>query len=52
VPGGSVALGIHFLYSHPEAGSMVAKLLSKGTNPKLIVPAVIKIIDDQRHSEQ
>jgi hypothetical protein len=52
VPGGSLALGMHYLFLHPEAGSMVAKLLSKGTNPKLIVPAVIKIIDDQRHSEQ
>jgi hypothetical protein len=34
IPGGSVALGIHFLYSHPEAGSLVVKLLVKGTDPE------------------
>lgn len=52
VPGGSVALGLHFLYSHPEAGALVAKMVSKGANPKLIVPAVIRIIDSQRQESQ
>lgn len=52
VPGGSVALGLHFLYSHPEAGALVAKMVSKGANPKLVVPLVIRIIDSQRQDSQ
>ena len=51
IPGASVGLGIHFLFSHPEAGALVAKGLSKGLNPKLVVPAVIKLIDSQRESK-
>jgi hypothetical protein len=34
IPGGSIALGLHFLYSHPEVGQIVAKGLSKGLNPR------------------
>jgi hypothetical protein len=41
IPGGSVALGAHFLFTHPEAGQLVVKALSKATNPKLVMPAVI-----------
>jgi hypothetical protein len=52
VPGGSIALGLHFLYSHPEAGSLVARLVSKGANPKVVVPAVIRILDSQREQGQ
>jgi hypothetical protein len=52
VPGGSIALGLHFLYSHPEAGALVAKGLSKGLNPRVIVPAVIQILDSQRQENQ
>ena len=52
VPGGSAALGIHFLYAHPDIGQYVAKALSKGTNPKLIVPAVINLLDAQRQTNQ
>jgi hypothetical protein len=51
IPGGSIALGLHFLYSHPEAGALVAKGVSKGLNPKLIVPAVIHLIDSQRQDQ-
>jgi hypothetical protein len=51
IPGGSLALGAHFLYSHPEAGSLVVKALSKGTNPKLVVPAVLQLLQSQRESE-
>jgi hypothetical protein len=51
IPGGSVALGAHFLFTHPEAGQLVVKALSKGTNPKLIVPAVIQLIDSQRRDQ-
>lgn len=52
VPGGSAALGIHFLYAHPEIGQYVAKALSVGTSPKLVVPAVIRLIDQQRQDNQ
>jgi hypothetical protein len=52
VPGGSAALGIHFLYSHPDIGQYVAKALSKGTNPKLVVPAVVKLLDSQREQNE
>lgn len=52
VPGGSLALGLHFLYSHPEAGAFVAKGLSSGLNPRAIVPVVIRIIDSQREQGQ
>jgi hypothetical protein len=52
VPGGSVALGIHFLYSHPQAGSFVATALSRGLSPKLIVPVVNAMIDAQRGDKQ
>jgi len=52
VPGGSIALGLHFLYSHPEAGALVAKAVSKGLNPKAVVPAVIRILDSQREQGQ
>jgi hypothetical protein len=52
VPGGSAALGIHFLYAHPDLGQYVAKALSKGTNPRLIVPAVINLLDSQRQTNQ
>jgi hypothetical protein len=52
IPGGSIALGLHFLYSHPEAGALTARLLSKGANPKVIVPAVIRILDSQREQGQ
>jgi hypothetical protein len=52
VPGGSAALGIHFLYAHPDIGQYVAKALSKGTNPKLIVPGVLQILDSQRQQDQ
>ena len=48
VPGGSIALALHFLYSNPEAGALVSKGLSKGLTPKVIVPAVIRLIDSQR----
>jgi hypothetical protein len=52
VPGGSIALGLHFLYSHPEAGALVAKGVGKGVNPKAVVPAVIRILDSQREQGQ
>ena len=52
IPGGSIALGLHFLYSHPEAGALVAKGVSKGLNPKLVVPSVIRIIDSQREATE
>jgi hypothetical protein len=52
IPGGSIALGLHFLYSHPEAGALVAKGLSKGLTPKVIVPAVLQVLDSQRQTEQ
>jgi hypothetical protein len=52
VPGGSAALGIHFLYAHPDIGQYVAKALSKGTNPKLVVPAVVQLLDSQREQPQ
>ncbi len=52
VPGGSLALGLHFLYTHPEAGALVTKGLSKGLNPRLIVPSVIGILDSQRQEGQ
>jgi hypothetical protein len=52
VPGGSIALGLHFLYSHPEAGALVAKGVGKGLNPKAVVPAVIRILDSQREQGQ
>ncbi|HKV92344.1 MAG TPA: hypothetical protein VJW20_07330 [Candidatus Angelobacter sp.] len=48
VPGGSIALGLHFLFSHPEAGALVARLLSKGLTPKLIVPTVLQLLQQQR----
>jgi hypothetical protein len=51
VPGGSAALGIHFLYAHPDIGKYVAQALSKGTSPKLVVPAVINLLDSQRQDE-
>jgi hypothetical protein len=51
IPGGSIALGLHFLYTHPEAGALVAKGLSKAANPKVIVPSVISLIDDQRQTK-
>jgi hypothetical protein len=43
---------LHFLYSHPEAGALVAKGLSKGLTPKVIVPAVLQVLDSQRQTEQ
>jgi hypothetical protein len=52
IPGGSAALGIHFLYAHPELGKYVAQALSKGTNPKLVVPAVVQLLDSQREQNQ
>jgi hypothetical protein len=52
VPGGSVALAMHFLYSHPEAGSFVANALSRGLSPKIIVPVVTSMIDSQRKQGQ
>jgi hypothetical protein len=52
IPGGSIALGAHFLYSHPEAGSLVVRLLQKGSTPKVVVPAVIKLLDSQRDQSQ
>jgi hypothetical protein len=52
IPGGSVALGLHYLAVHPEAGALVAKAVSKGMNPKAVVPAVIRILDSQREQEQ
>jgi hypothetical protein len=51
VPGGSAALGIHFLYAHPEIGQYVTKALSAGTSPKLIVPGVIQLLDSQRQQD-
>jgi hypothetical protein len=51
VPGGSAALGVHFLYVHPEIGQYVAKALSAGTSPKLIVPGVIQLLDSQRQQD-
>lgn len=52
IPGGSIALGLHFLYSHPEAGALVAKGLSKGLTPKVIVPGVIQLLDSQRQRNE
>jgi hypothetical protein len=52
VPGGSVALAMHFLYSHPQAGSFVAFALSRGLSPKIIVPVVTSMIDSQREQHQ
>jgi hypothetical protein len=48
VPGGSAALGIHFLYAHPEVGQIVVKGLSKGLTPKVIVPTVLQLLQQQR----
>src|SRR6185437_7910519 len=46
LPGGAVGIGIHVLYTHPEAGALVAKGLSKGMSPKVVVPAVLFFIND------
>jgi hypothetical protein len=51
VPGGSAALGIHFLYAHPEVGQIVVKGLSKGLTPKVIVPTVLQLLDSQRREQ-
>jgi hypothetical protein len=48
IPGGSAALGLHFLYSHPEAGALVARLMAQGASPKVVVPAVVQLLDSQR----
>lgn len=48
VPGGSIALGLHFLYSHPEAGALVARGLSKGLTPKVIVPTVLQLLQQRQ----
>ena len=47
IPGGSIALGLHFLYSHPEAGALVARGLSKGLTPKVVVPTVLQLLQSQ-----
>ncbi len=52
IPGGSIALGLHFLYSHPEAGALVAKALSKGLTPKLIVPTVLQLLQQQQQRSE
>ncbi|HEY3768884.1 MAG TPA: hypothetical protein VGN44_09435 [Candidatus Angelobacter sp.] len=52
LPGGGVALGAHFLFTHPEAGQLVVKGLSKGMAPKLVMPAVIQLIDSQREPNE
>lgn len=51
IPGGSIALGLHFLYSHPEAGALVAKGLSKGLTPKAVVSAVLQLLQSQRQEQ-
>ena len=51
LPGGAIAIGIHTLYLHPEVGSLVAKALSKGTNPRLVVPAVLQLLKARRTSQ-
>jgi hypothetical protein len=51
IPGGSIALGAHFLYSHPEAGQLVVRLLQKGTTPKVVVPAVLQLLKAQHEQE-
>jgi hypothetical protein len=52
LPAGALALGAHALYTNPEAGSLVVRLLQKGTSPKLIVPVVVKLLDSQREQSQ
>jgi hypothetical protein len=52
LPAGALALGAHALYTNPEAGSLVVRLLQKGSTPKVIVPAVIKLLDSQREQNQ
>jgi hypothetical protein len=52
VPGGSAALGIHFLYAHPEIGQIVAKGLSKGMTPKVVVPLVLQLLQAQQEQPQ
>jgi hypothetical protein len=52
LPAGALALGAHALYTNPEAGQLVVRLLQKGTSPKLIVPVVVKLLDSQREQSQ
>jgi uncharacterized Ntn-hydrolase superfamily protein len=52
LPAGALALGAHALYTNPEAGQLVVRLLQKGTSPKLVVPAVVKLLDSQREQNQ
>jgi hypothetical protein len=52
LPGGTVGLAVHFLYTHPGAGALVAKGLSAGTSPKVIVPAVMRMIQQEHESPE
>ena len=39
-----VGAGMHFLYTHPQAGKVVAQLVNLGSSPKIIVPAVLQAL--------
>jgi hypothetical protein len=45
-----VGAGVHFLYTHPQAGKVVAQLVSLGSSPKVIVPAVLQALQNNTES--